>query len=283
MKKRYLIPTILILLFLVGCAAEKAPELVCEKPYIRHGTGCCMDQNENFICDDDELDTMFEPTYADVEEPVVVKEEAKPSAPAAYEIVYEETESEGVPVVEEEEEVVEGGKPVASSYVSETPAKVPMRGWEVKSDFMLMKVTDIGIEVKSVKPKDLISADTDVYLQYIDMTIINTGEVKNRDYVYLNPELSIRVGDSFDYGVVRETLLCDAGDYHKVENCDNALEEGESMDIRVHINQRLPRPDMEKRFWITLENRRDTKSANILELMKTVDILNIQGATYTQS
>jgi len=28
--------------------------IVCDSPYIRHGTGCCLDKNDNQICDNDE-------------------------------------------------------------------------------------------------------------------------------------------------------------------------------------------------------------------------------------
>ena len=28
--------------------------IVCEEPYMRHGSDCCLDQNENSICDGDE-------------------------------------------------------------------------------------------------------------------------------------------------------------------------------------------------------------------------------------
>jgi len=28
--------------------------IVCEKPYIRHASGCCIDQDDNKICDNDE-------------------------------------------------------------------------------------------------------------------------------------------------------------------------------------------------------------------------------------
>ncbi|MBT6774909.1 hypothetical protein HOA91_06080 [Candidatus Woesearchaeota archaeon] len=33
----------------------QTPEIVCNKPYIRFETNCCLDMNDNKICDDDEL------------------------------------------------------------------------------------------------------------------------------------------------------------------------------------------------------------------------------------
>jgi hypothetical protein len=50
MKRNLLIILSLIILLLVaGCA-----EVVCNKPYIQVGTSCCLDQNDNAICDSDE-------------------------------------------------------------------------------------------------------------------------------------------------------------------------------------------------------------------------------------
>lgn len=46
---------VLILVLTMGCAAqEEKEEVVCNKPYIRVGTECCLDINENLICDKDE-------------------------------------------------------------------------------------------------------------------------------------------------------------------------------------------------------------------------------------
>lgn len=68
MKKLFILSLIFIcVLFLIGCQgidlekvsdtdleriSEKA--VVCNKPYIRLGTGCCLDQSNNNICDSDE-------------------------------------------------------------------------------------------------------------------------------------------------------------------------------------------------------------------------------------
>ena len=54
MKKAIIGLLILGIVVLSGCQSEKA--IVCNKPYILVGTECCLDQNENNICDDDEDD-----------------------------------------------------------------------------------------------------------------------------------------------------------------------------------------------------------------------------------
>lgn len=73
MKEVLLIFTVLILFLIVGCdnvdlsklsdedlerISEKA--VVCNKPYIRVGVGCCLDKNGNKICDKDETDEVEE-------------------------------------------------------------------------------------------------------------------------------------------------------------------------------------------------------------------------------
>ncbi len=49
MKIIIILGLILITLFLVSCT-----QVTCDKPYIKVGTSCCLDQNDNNICDNDE-------------------------------------------------------------------------------------------------------------------------------------------------------------------------------------------------------------------------------------
>ncbi|MBI2105884.1 hypothetical protein HYT56_03545 [Candidatus Woesearchaeota archaeon] len=94
MKKKLILFGILLTVFLVsgqGCqvdeklAKEIASEnidklVVCESPYIRFGTGCCLDQNNNKVCDNDEQQN---PEPAKIEEPVqAVPEFERPFKPA---------------------------------------------------------------------------------------------------------------------------------------------------------------------------------------------------------
>ena len=57
--KKIIIPFfLLIIVFLSGCIQQETrKEIVCNKPYIRVGTECCLDQNDNNICDTDEQQT----------------------------------------------------------------------------------------------------------------------------------------------------------------------------------------------------------------------------------
>ncbi len=45
-----------VVVFLAGCILPQ-PEVVCNKPYIKVGTSCCLDVNDNKICDDHETMT----------------------------------------------------------------------------------------------------------------------------------------------------------------------------------------------------------------------------------
>ncbi len=62
-------------------------KLVCNSPYIRHGWDCCLDQNENAVCDGDE--TGEEPAVENAPEEGAVGE-APVEEPAAAEVTTEE-------------------------------------------------------------------------------------------------------------------------------------------------------------------------------------------------
>ena len=65
MLKRLIIFVIPFILILAGCqngqldlskVSEKDVDklIKCEQPYMRHASGCCLDQNDNNICDSDD-------------------------------------------------------------------------------------------------------------------------------------------------------------------------------------------------------------------------------------
>ena len=80
-KNTYLILLILIFLTLLinGCSYDGA--VICNKPYINYETRCCLDQNDNSICDYDEQITQYA-------QPVQAQEE-----PQQEEQTYEEPET----------------------------------------------------------------------------------------------------------------------------------------------------------------------------------------------
>lgn len=56
MKKILLMLIITISILLAGCQQNNSEEVVCNDPYIRVGSSCCLDENSNSICDNDEND-----------------------------------------------------------------------------------------------------------------------------------------------------------------------------------------------------------------------------------
>lgn len=52
MKKSFVLAIFLVaLIFIISCTQEK---VICNKPYIKIGTDCCLDKDDNKICDKDE-------------------------------------------------------------------------------------------------------------------------------------------------------------------------------------------------------------------------------------
>jgi len=269
MKKRVAL-LLIILLFIVGCSPS-TPDVLCEAPYIEHGTSCCMDQNSNSICDDDE-DIMFEPKYLPAEVPY---EEVEFEDFEDLDKVYEESEKE-VPQLEITEK--EPASEPEVEYTPTTPAytavKPELTGWDVETELMSMKVTGIVIEVVDIKPKGRTSPDKKAYLKEIHL------EVENKEYSFINPKFHFRLMDERDPSIIRDTLLCDRDDDIPMIGCYN-LPRWETMEIIMEIDREIPRLDLGKTIRITLENKRDVKLGNILKLEKDVDdILNIIGAEY---
>jgi len=96
MHKITIILAILGVLALVGCTGSKTdtvtedvvPEppqqVVCNSPYILVGTSCCLDQNDNSICDTDEAEV--KPATVVEEPPQTQTPEPKPTPPPIQEV-----------------------------------------------------------------------------------------------------------------------------------------------------------------------------------------------------
>ena len=60
---KWIIIIALLCIFLTGCQlvdsdkteAGDSDEIVCDSPYIRHAAECCLDVDNNSICDSDEV------------------------------------------------------------------------------------------------------------------------------------------------------------------------------------------------------------------------------------
>lgn len=51
---------ILAIVLIAGCTQQNT-EIVCNAPYIRHEAGCCLDKNNNALCDEDETPIITKP------------------------------------------------------------------------------------------------------------------------------------------------------------------------------------------------------------------------------
>lgn len=102
-KLMVVLSVITVMLFLVSCAPAQKP-IVCDAPYILVGTECCLDENNNAICDSDE--TIAAP---EVPAPAPVVEEKSP-AEEMQEMMEIEEGMEEMPLVEEEVEEIPAGE-----------------------------------------------------------------------------------------------------------------------------------------------------------------------------
>ncbi|GEM_PF-5751657 len=66
MNKLVLIGLVALTLIIAGCT-NQTNQAVCNKPYILVGTSCCLDQNNNKICDKDEANNQIPQTQAKTE------------------------------------------------------------------------------------------------------------------------------------------------------------------------------------------------------------------------
>lgn len=65
---KFLIPTFAIFLILAACSPQQAQQgPTCNKPYILVGTECCLDKNDNAICDKDETEQSSSYTIGDLQ------------------------------------------------------------------------------------------------------------------------------------------------------------------------------------------------------------------------
>jgi hypothetical protein len=268
MKKRCIILGILLIaILLTGCVQQETPELVCDDGYMRDGDGCCKDQNDNSECDEDE-DTLFEPAYAPRE--VAIEDLEEPD----YAEIEDETDDVQEPTiidVPEEKVYVEPEKPEIDY---EALARIDGMDWFAENEKMSIRITKMIIDVNTIKPRDRLSPDKEAILKEVHM------EIKNKRYNYMNFELLFRVQDERDPLRIKKVLKCNSDDDFVMEGCRQGFREGDVLQIRMIVDEPIQKVDLEKNIRFILENIRDTGSWNAIELSKTVDILEIDGAEY---
>lgn len=104
MAKSLFLGIVILSLFLIGCSnmdlssvkSEDINKVIqCESPYIRFGTGCCIDENKNGICDPDEKK---EPICKDVQIPYDALETYETTEPYTVQVPYQENVCNNVQV-----------------------------------------------------------------------------------------------------------------------------------------------------------------------------------------
>ncbi|GEM_PF-2431270 len=93
MGKMFIIGLVVLSMVAFGCIQANAPDeppLVCNKPYILVGNSCCLDENDNSICDtDEEQEPEAEPTVTPKEEePIIPEPEEEPEEQVKCEAPY---------------------------------------------------------------------------------------------------------------------------------------------------------------------------------------------------
>lgn len=83
MKRTILALLVLVVLVLGGCkGGVTGGTIVCNKPYILVGTDCCLDKDDNSVCDKDEIEEQavepVEPPKEEVEEEPAIEEVETP-------------------------------------------------------------------------------------------------------------------------------------------------------------------------------------------------------------
>lgn len=136
MKKIICILALLVILVLfLACA----PKVTCNKPYIRAGTQCCLDNNGNSVCDTDEKDAS---KIAEKEAESITQQEKCKITPKQREFKYEKYYTG--PLIDTHIHM-----PVSSSIVSSTAEQMgfedmPHRG-EISTDSIVCLFDSEGI------------------------------------------------------------------------------------------------------------------------------------------
>jgi hypothetical protein len=172
MAKHYLIFVLLLVIFMYGCQ-----EIVCNPPYIQVGTECCLDQDNNKVCDKDEKVEEESKIVITEKKPEIIEKEVK---------VKEYVCSDGSIVDDTSKCPIDESKPLEEEPDYETPtlaADNEENTWietvtvepacpnAVNGGKIFFKVgtlpSEIKVEVKEVgKPYEAVFTRTGIYEQF---------------------------------------------------------------------------------------------------------------------
>jgi hypothetical protein len=103
---KYMIIFLILIMFVLSSCGGNS--IQCDKPYIRVGTACCLDRNDNSICDKDEA-AVAEP-QAESQQPKAVQtvSETKPAAKAEVKAPVEQKSCLSVSIIKEGFDMLQG-------------------------------------------------------------------------------------------------------------------------------------------------------------------------------
>lgn len=199
MKKTTIITTALLLiavLILSGCkSGATGGAVVCSKPYLLVGNDCCLDKNDNQVCDKDEVTEELKPEPVDVvEEPTKELPAEEPKIGAPKELPAEEyTITLGDSIQFE-------GKTVTLVGVENTP--LPIKG--------IYNIDGVEREVYGTKNMGLISGIKVTNIKYLNLEkgfIVKLEKLvlKDNEYLMNTRENAIIQGKTFKLYDVTES------------------------------------------------------------------------------
>ena len=242
MKKIILALLILAVLILSGCKNDvTGGTIICNKPYMLAGDDCCLDKNDNSICDRDEIEEEAQQETAEPpkEEPVAEPEPEPEEIEAEAEEIIEETEEteveeEQVTIQSSEEYTLKTDNPVTFEKKTVTIKEIDLfQGLRVVVD-----VDGIAREIYNTQNTEIINGLKIQIIEYQrlegSVTIkIEHFELGTDEYLIdtrtplklFGKEIKIR--DIFDDGAI-------LFDVTEGDNFDSKLEleEGESLTVQ---------------------------------------------------
>jgi len=184
--------------------ADKA--IVCNAPYMRFGTGCCLDQNSNAICDNDESLEASEKNF--------------------------ETDVEEGEVETGEETVKENQEEVKTATEKKSPSFSSSFDLSEFPDFLILKGTDVFDGVIVIGDDNSAGAFNGAYdiIDELSAEGYNVGSLKTASDI---------LGDEFSLNLITIGNPCEndvtASIMGNPKNCDSGFEKGKAF-IRLYEN-----------------------------------------------
>jgi hypothetical protein len=233
------------MLLVAGCQQK----VICNKPYILIGTNCCLDKNDNQICDSDE------PTNTPVSSDVPVQEVVeKPQATPEPNITNVSKINES-PVILEQEQKIE--QTTVQKQQSTSTVKTSLN-WMRLNRHMQLTVDQINAS----------ESDSTIMLRTITVTL------KNLDLDFLTPRFDVVITDDVDTQIFRKTFGELNSYFYTTEGWEK-IPLGKEQTYVLQFDERIPRIKMKKDMVIEVDDPYHKENPPALKIAKDgVDLLN---------